>query len=126
VAGQAFGWDGLGLGPRPSLEHVEHRHAHRLLQGRVALDLDVASLPEAVEVLLLLRGELVPAGELRHTERGVHLVPQGGGGSPARPAVREQLHQAETLPVFEAAGDRQPGQVFLHLHGVHGVGRKIE
>ncbi len=46
--GQALGGDRLLLGPYAGLQHVEHGHPHRLLQLRIAVDLDIGVAPVLV------------------------------------------------------------------------------
>ena len=60
-AGQALGGDRAALGPRGGLEDVEEREPERLLDLRVAVELDVGQRPVAVEVLALGRREAVAA-----------------------------------------------------------------
>jgi hypothetical protein len=53
-SGQALGRDRPLLAPGRSLQDVKQREADRLLQLRVAVDLDIPALPEVVEILALL------------------------------------------------------------------------
>jgi hypothetical protein len=49
-SGEALGRDRPLLGPRAGLEHVEHGEADRLLHLGVAVQLDVGTIPERVQV----------------------------------------------------------------------------
>ena len=114
-AGQALGADGAALGAGPGLERVEQRHADRLLQRGVPLQLHVGAAPESVEVGALALGEPLPAGPLRRGECGVRLVAKGRPGALARPAVGEELLKTHHLPRLELGRDRDPREVVLAL-----------
>ena len=60
--------------PRPGLQRVKQREADRLLELRVAVDLDVRVLPELVEKRALLLEKPVPAGLHGAGESRVDLV----------------------------------------------------
>ena len=53
---------------------VEESEACRLLDGGVAVDLDVGTVPEVVQEGALLGKNAVPAGLPRRGERGARLV----------------------------------------------------
>ena len=64
-AGQALGRDRAVLGARAGLQDVEQPEPDRLLDLRVAVDVDVGAGPEVVEVLALFGGQAVPADPAR-------------------------------------------------------------
>jgi hypothetical protein len=115
ASGQALRRDRPHLGARAGLQHREDREAHRLLQLRVAVDLDVGALPEAVQVLALVGEQPVPAGAERGGQCGLGLIAERRGGSPARPSVREHLHDPQLLARLELRRDRQAGEIGLAL-----------
>ena len=100
---QAFGGDRAVLGAGPGLKRVEEREAHGLLKLEVALELDVGSIPEIVEVCALGRQEAVPAGVPRLRERRDDLVADCRDAAPARPAVRQELDDAKAVALRESA-----------------------
>ena len=110
-AGQALGRDRALLGAGARLQGVEEREADRLLQLGVALELDVGALPEVVEVRALVREQPVPAGVARLGERGDDLVAQRRHRALARPAVGEELDDAQPLARREVGGDRDAAEV---------------
>ncbi|CAB4932518.1 unannotated protein [freshwater metagenome] len=65
----------------------------------------------AVQQLALLGGQAVPAGQLGHRERALHLVPDGGRGPPGGPAVGQVLDQPQLLPRRQPGGQRVAGEV---------------
>ena len=76
VAGarQPFRRDGPPLPTRSRLQDVEEGEAHRLLDLRVALKLDICTRPEVVQVGPLLGEQALPAGQPRGGQRGDDLV----------------------------------------------------
>src|SRR5258706_6774489 len=79
VAGarQPFGRDGAPLRTRSRLQDVEEREAYRLLDLRVALQLDVRTRPEVVQVGALLGEQALQAGQARSRQRGPDLSAYG-------------------------------------------------
>ena len=74
AAGQALGRDRSQLGARRGLDDVEQREADRLLERRVAVELDVGPLPDLGEVLALPLEQPLPARAPGGGERQVDLV----------------------------------------------------
>src|SRR6266511_5959607 len=96
--GQALGADRALLCSRAGLEGVKEREPQRLLELDVAVDLHVRARPKLVEVSPLLGAQPLPAGMARGGEGGRHLVAQVRKRAKARPAIGEELDQAESLP----------------------------
>ena len=112
--------DRAQLGAAAGLQQLEEREAQRLLQRRVALDLDVGGLPEVVEVGALRVADLVPARRLRLGERGRRLRAQRGERAHARPRVREELDEPELLAGLQLDGRGHARDVLAGL-GVHAM-----
>jgi hypothetical protein len=104
-AGQALAGDRPLLGADAGLQRVEEREAESLLEFGVALELDVRGPPEVVQALALAGQQPVPARVPCLDEGCDGLVPQGGQRTLARPAVGEELDQAQPLPGLEVGGD---------------------
>ena len=106
VAGarQALRRDRAQLGATSGLQQLEEGEAQRLLQRRVAVDLDVRGLPEVVEVRALRRADLVPARHLRLGERRRSLRAQRRERAHARPGVREELDEPQLLAGLQLDG----------------------
>ncbi len=87
---------------------MEQAEPHGLLDLDVALDLDVGSIPEVVQERTLIGDQAVPAGQPRAAQRGPHLIPHGLQGPYARPAVADELDQAQPLagPQDHGRGDQ--------------------
>ncbi len=107
--GQPLGRDRPALAPRARLQDVEQREPHRLLDLRVAVDLDVGRPPERVEVLALRVDQPVPAGQPGPGDRAVDLVADRLQRPSAGPPVRDVLDDLQRLPGAELAGDARSG-----------------
>ena len=116
-AGQALGRDRALFGPGAWLQGVDEREGHRLLQLDVSLELDVGAAPELVEVRALVALQSVPTRVPRGGQSGHDLVAQRRLGAPARPAVREELDDAEPLSRRELGRDGEAADVRPALRG---------
>ena len=96
---------------RSGLEDVEEGEAHRLLDLGVAVDLDVGAVPEVVQIGPLLLDQAVPARLAGTGQRGGNLVPQCRPRTLRRPAVGDELDQAQPLARLEGGGDRHAPEV---------------
>lgn len=112
---QPLGRDRAPLSPCPRLKRVEERETDGLLQLRIAFQLDVGTLPEVVEVRALGRHEPLPPRVPCLGERRGNLVAERRRRAAARPAVGEELDDAEPLARFEVRGDRDPAEVAVRL-----------
>src|SRR5436853_4300380 len=106
VAGacQPFGRDGASLRTRSCLQDMEEREAYRLLDLRIALELDVCMCPEIVQVGPLLGEQVLPAGQACSGQRGPDLVVDGRPRPQARPAVGDELNDAQPLARLQPGG----------------------
>ena len=114
---EPFRRDRALLGARTRLQRVEEREPHRLLQLGVAVELDIGMRPEVVQIRALVGNEALPARVARLGERGDDLVAQRGVRAPARPAVREELHEPEALAGYEIRRDCHPADVGAAFRG---------
>jgi hypothetical protein len=115
VAGQALARNTAPLGAGGAREHVEQREADRLLELRVALDLDVGAFPEVIEVGALLCQQHLPASLLGGTQRGGHLIAQRGQRALLRPAIGDVLDHVELLAGLQHVGEHVPRDVGRRL-----------
>ena len=88
-AGQALGRDRPLLAPGSGLQGVKEGEADRLLQLRVALELDVGAGPEVVQILPLLPAAALPADVASAGAGGGDLVAERRGGALA-PTIRRR------------------------------------
>jgi hypothetical protein len=88
---------------------------HRLLELDVAVDLHVGACPELIQVMPLLCAQPRPAGLAGGGERGDDLVFQSGTRAKARPAVGDELDQAQPFPGSQRRDDRDARDVRLAL-----------
>jgi hypothetical protein len=100
---------------------VEHGEAQGLLQLRLSIELDVSSLPVAIEGLALGLGQAVEALGEAALQAGVHLITEPVHALLRGPVVGEQLHQPQRPPGLELRRQRDPPEVRLGL----GQGRDI-
>jgi hypothetical protein len=107
-----------GIDRFSALQHVEQREAHRLLDLRVAVELHVGRVPEAVEVLALLAHQPFPAGVPGAGQRGADLITQRRQRAAAGPAVGHHLDDAQpfTGPQHARDGGPRPVRVGLGAH----------
>ena len=118
-AGQPLRRDRPALAAGARLQRVEEAEADRLLQLGVAVELDVGALPEVVEVLLLRRDQLVPAGVAGLRERRAHLVAHRRHRAPRRPAVGDELGDRQRFAGRRGGVDGEPAEV------LPGLGRAV-
>ena len=113
VAGarQPFRRDGSALPTCSSLQDVEECKAHRLLDLRVAIELDVRPGPEVVQVGTLLGQQALPATKSRGGQRGYDLVMDGRPRTQARPAVGNEFDDAQPLAWHQPSGDGHTGDI---------------
>src|SRR5699024_7198932 len=114
-ARQALRTDRALLGAGPGLEDVEEAEPDGLLDGRVAVDLDVGALPEPVEVLALVEDEGVPPRVPGTREGRGHLVAQRVRGPGRGPPVADVLDDAQRLAGLEDRDDGRAGPVLPDL-----------
>ena len=126
AAREALGRDRPVLRPGARLQDVEEREADGLLEREVAVELDVRPVPEVVEVLALRLAQAVPAGPPRGRERRLGLVAQRRQRALARPAVGQQLDDAQRLPGLQLRADRHAREVGLALGRGVDVVRAVE
>jgi len=79
------------------LQRVPEREADRLLQLRVALDLDVGAVPVVVEVRALLGQQALEAGVRGGRQRRRDLVAQRRSRARRRPTVGDRLDDPQRL-----------------------------
>ena len=116
-AGEPLRGDRAQLGAGAGLQRVEQPEADRLLQLGIALELDVGAVPERIEVRALRVDEAVPAGMARLRQRRDHLVADRRERAPARPAVREELDDAQARSLLEIGRDGDAADVRAGLGG---------
>src|SRR5450755_1267171 len=104
-AGQPFGRNWAACRTCSRLQNVEEREAYRLLDLRIALYLDVRTCPEAVHVGPLLRDQTFPTGQARGGERGHDLIEERGARAQARPAIGDELDDAQPLARLQPSSD---------------------
>ena len=125
-AGETLRADRALLGPRTGLKRVEERKANSLLQLGVTVELDVRTPPEVVQVGTLRRDQPLPAGMPRFGESRDGEISDGGEGTLARRAVREELDDAQPLAGSEVSRNRHPAHVGGALGGDLQVVRALD
>jgi hypothetical protein len=123
--GQPLGGDRALLGARARLERVEEAEPDRLLELHVAVELDVGVRPELVEVLPLTRQQAVPTRMPCLCERADHLVAERRERALTRPAVGQELDDAQPLSRREGRRDRHPADLGPALRCGFGVLRPV-
>ncbi len=124
--GQALGGDRAPLGPRARLERVEEAEANGLLQFGVAVDLDVRSIPEVIQISALLGDETVPAVVPRLRQGCGDLVDDGRRGALPGPSICEELDDAKRFPGSQVGRHVQTGQVLEALRGRRDLRRPVD
>ena len=109
--GQAFRRDRAVLAAGAGLQHVEQPEPHRLLDLGVPVDLHVGAVPKVLKVLALLGEQAIPARLLGAAQRRPYLVPDRGQRPGARPPVRDELGQLQSLPRLHHGGRRDHAAV---------------
>src|SRR5258708_11154696 len=99
VAGtrQPFCRDWPSLHTSSRLQDMEEGETYRLLDLRVALQLDVCTPPKVVQVGTLLGEQALPAGQACGPERSPDLIEDGRPRAHARPALANELDNAQPL-----------------------------
>ena len=111
--GQALRADGPLLGPGAGLQRLEEGEAQRLLQFGIAVDLDVGTRPEVVEVGTLRPRQSAEALRPRGLEAAVDLVAKPFHRLLRRPVIGEELDEAQRLSGRHCDRQRQPAEVGL-------------
>jgi hypothetical protein len=117
-AGQALSGDRAAFGACTGLQHVEQTEAHGLLAVGVAVDLDVGTVPEFVQIVALRLDQTIPSAVLGTRYRAEHLVAQRRPRAQARPSVSEKLDDPQPLPGAQPA-DYRRARPILTGFGAH-------
>src|SRR6266699_3875320 len=113
VAGtrQSFRWNGAPFPTRPRLQDVEERETYRLLDLGIALQFDVCTRPDVVQVGPLLGEQALPAGQARGRQCGPDLIVDGRPRTQTRPAVGNELDDAQPLARLQPRGGGHTGDI---------------
>src|SRR5579875_322008 len=103
---QPLGRDRPAFSASPCLQDMEEGEAHRLLDFRIALQLDDCPRPEIVQVSPLLSKQTLPTGHLSSSDRRDDLVMDGRSRTQARPAIGNQFNDTQALAGPQPARNR--------------------